>query len=230
MADNKLAVIEQVVARGDLSKLSDGERVAYYGMVCDSVGLNPLTQPFSYLTLNGKLVLYANKGATDQLRSRDHISVTIVGTERQDDVYIVRARATAPDGRSDEEVGAVHIGGLRGDALANAFMKASTKAKRRVTLSICGLGVLDESEIETIPSAVKVTVEPETGEILASPPPPPNDAEVERGIAALLAELDAAGVNPGKLPDARAHREQWLITARERWARNPKNPANEAAQ
>jgi hypothetical protein len=30
-------------------------------------------------------------------------------------------------------------------------MKAETKAKRRVTLSIVGLGMLDESELETIP-------------------------------------------------------------------------------
>jgi hypothetical protein len=29
-------------------------------------------------------------------------------------------------------------------------MKAETKAKRRVTLSICGLGMLDESELETV--------------------------------------------------------------------------------
>ena len=32
-------------------------------------------------------------------------------------------------------------------------MKAETKAKRRVTLSICGLGMLDETEVETIPGA-----------------------------------------------------------------------------
>jgi hypothetical protein len=29
-------------------------------------------------------------------------------------------------------------------------MKAETKAKRRVTLSICGLGFLDETEVETL--------------------------------------------------------------------------------
>ena len=34
----------------------------------------------------------------------------------------------------------------------NAKLKAITKAKRRVTLSICGLGFLDETEIETIPT------------------------------------------------------------------------------
>jgi hypothetical protein len=37
--------------------------------------------------------------------------------------------------------------------LANALMKAETKAKRRVTLSIAGLGWLDETELETIPQA-----------------------------------------------------------------------------
>ena len=47
------------------------------------------------------------------------------------------------------------IAGLKGDALANGLMKAETKAKRRCTLSLCGLGMLDESEIETIPGAVR---------------------------------------------------------------------------
>ena len=48
------------------------------------------------------------------------------------------------------------IGGLKGDALANGLMKAETKAKRRVTLSLCGLGMLDDSEVETIPNAQRV--------------------------------------------------------------------------
>src|SRR5260370_32382559 len=71
----------------------------------------------------------------------------------QEDVYIVRARATMPDGRTDESLGAVSLAGLEGEALANALMKAETKAKRRVALSICGLGMLDETEVETLPSA-----------------------------------------------------------------------------
>lgn len=48
--------------------------------------------------------------------------------------------------------GAVAIASLKGDGLANALMKAETKAKRRLTLSMCGLGMLDETELETIPS------------------------------------------------------------------------------
>ena len=37
-------------------------------------------------------------------------------------------------------------------------MKAETKSKRRVTLRLCGLGMLDESEVETIPNAQRVPV------------------------------------------------------------------------
>jgi hypothetical protein len=38
---------------------------------------------------------------------------------------------------------------------ANTILKAITKAKRRVTLSICGLGWLDETEVEDIPAEAK---------------------------------------------------------------------------
>jgi hypothetical protein len=48
----------------------------------------------------------------------------------------------------------VPFGNLKGDALANALMKAETKAKRRVTLSIAGLGWLDETELETVKGLV----------------------------------------------------------------------------
>jgi hypothetical protein len=151
--DDPWAVMEKVVVQGDLSNLSAADRVSYYRSVCESVGLNPLTQPFAYITLNGRLTLYAMKGATDQIRATHRVAVTIVSRERLDDVYVVTARATMPDGRTDESIGAVPIKGLAGDALANALMKAETKAKRRVTLSVVGLGMLDESETETIRGA-----------------------------------------------------------------------------
>ncbi|MDU5950540.1 MAG: hypothetical protein E6Z15_26195, partial [Paenibacillus macerans] len=47
---------------------------------------------------------------------------------------------------------------LTADELANAIMKAETKAKRRVTLSLSGLGMMDESEIETIEGAERIEV------------------------------------------------------------------------
>jgi len=152
-------LLERVVIGGDLSKLQPAERLQYYREVCSSIGLNPLTRPFEYLTLNGKMLLYARRDATDQLRRVHGVSVQIMAREQHGDVYAVVARATDGKGRTDESVGAVTTQGLRGEALANALMKAETKAKRRVTLSICGLGLMDETEVETVPGARVVTGE-----------------------------------------------------------------------
>jgi hypothetical protein len=52
-------------------------------------------------------------------------------------------------GRTDESCGVVSLKGLMGEARSNKIMCAETKAKRRVTLSICGLGWLDETEVES---------------------------------------------------------------------------------
>jgi hypothetical protein len=136
---------------GDLAILNADQKSDYYQQMCESLGLNPLTKPFEYLTLNGKLRLYALRDCTDQLRRLHGISIYIANRERMGDIYIVTARAKDRTGREDESTGAVPLGNLKGDALANALMKAETKAKRRVTLSIAGLGWLDETELETIP-------------------------------------------------------------------------------
>lgn len=145
--------IEQVLVSGDLSKLTAEQRNIYYKSVCESLGLNPLTRPFDYITLNGKLTLYARKDCTDQLRKINGVSIRIVSRETVDGVVIVTAQATDKAGRIDESTGAVASGNLRGEALANCWMKAETKAKRRVTLSLCGLGFTDESEVDSIPNA-----------------------------------------------------------------------------
>jgi hypothetical protein len=149
-------VVEKVVIGGDLAGLNAGQRADYYGAVCRSLGLNPLTKPFEYLNLNGKLRLYALRDCADQLRRLHGISIYIANRERLSDIYIVTARAKDRQGREDESTGAVTVGNLKGDALANALMKAETKAKRRVTLSIAGLGWLDETELDTIPQGQPV--------------------------------------------------------------------------
>ena len=165
------ALMEKVIAEGDLSKLTASERVMYYTKTCESMSLNPLTRPFEYIKLNGRLVMYARKDCTDQLRNNNRISIVSLESKVVEGVYIVTARARKPDGHEDVSTGAVTITGLKGDALANAFLKAETKAKRRVTLSLCGLGFTDESEVESIPNAVPITatlavVEPDKTESL----------------------------------------------------------------
>jgi hypothetical protein len=153
---DKNKILEQVITKGDLAELSPADRVSYYNTLCQSLGLNPLTRPFEYITLDKKLVLYARKDATEQLRKINGISIWKIENTIEDGCLIVTAYARTPDGREDIDEGIVFIKGKVGDSLANLQMKAITKAKRRVTLSICGLGFLDESEIDSIPGAQQI--------------------------------------------------------------------------
>ena len=158
-SDKMLALL----STGDMKGLSPDERLAYFKARCEHAGLDPLSAPFEWMTLQGKLTLYAKKTATDQLSSLHKLKVTIVSDKViMDSVYVVRARAEAPDGRVKEEDGAVPVKGLDPQALANAVMKASTKAARRAVLAITGLSMLDETEVETIPGA-------KTGEPVQTP-------------------------------------------------------------
>lgn len=177
------AIVERVVINGDLAALRPDERIVYYRAVCESVGLNPLTRPFEYIKLDGRLTLYARKDATDQLRRLHGVSITDVQQQTIEDLFLVTVKAATADGRTDSDTGAVTIGHLQGNAKANALMRAITKAKRRVTLSICGLGWLDETELETIPSAAPVKVDTATGEIVdGEVDEQPTMSEAERAI------------------------------------------------
>lgn len=160
-------VIERVIASGDLSKMSPQDRVAFYWRTCESTGLNPLTRPFEFITLSGKLTMYAKKDATDQLRRIHRVSIDTINQEIQDDILTVTATGHTPDGRQDLDVGSVNLKGLSGEARANAIKKAITQAKRRLTLSLVGLGFLDESEID----GAHAEVDPTTG-VIAAPSRP----------------------------------------------------------
>ncbi len=149
-------LVEKLVIQGDLSQMSPKDRLDYYKNLCESEKLNPLTKPFEYIKLNGKLTLYATKNCAEQLRNNKGISIYKLEKEVIEDVLVVTAYARDREGREDISTGAVSLSNLKGDALANAYLKAETKAKRRVTLSLAGLGMLDESEISSIPNAEKV--------------------------------------------------------------------------
>lgn len=202
--DNTMAAIEQVLIQGDLERLTPEQRAQYYLKVCETVGLNPTTKPFDYIKLSGKLVLYANKGCAEQLRQIHKISIRITARETHEGVYVVTAQAEGKGGRVDESTGAVTIQGLRGDFLANAMLKAETKAKRRVTLSICGLNMLDESEVATIPDAKPFQDEPANPRVIPSaakveavvtePEPPAKPRTVGAQISYWIGRL---GMTPG---------------------------------
>jgi len=188
--------LEAYIAAGDIGRLDPSQRIALYRAVCDSLGLNPLTQPFEYLTLNGKVQLYAKKSATEQLRQIHGVSVLSLEQEMRGDILCMTARVRDRSGREDIATGAVNLKGLAGEALANAYMKCETKAKRRATLSICGLAMLDETEIDSIPNAKAVAVE-EFHAPAAKPEPKPRPMtreERRKDVEELLSPVAAAPV------------------------------------
>jgi hypothetical protein len=145
--------LEKVLGTGDLAGLTPQQRVEYMVKACQSIGLNPLTRPFRFLSFQGQVQMYATKDCADQLRASRKISLHVVDKAFDSGVFSVTVRAKTPDGREDEDIGAVALGQQQGESRANQVMKALTKAKRRVTLSICGLGFMDESEVEALPGA-----------------------------------------------------------------------------
>lgn len=160
MSEDKLAkrdeqtispeILENLIIGGDLSKLTSEQRTQYYIALCKSMKLNPMSQPFEYIHLNGKLTLYAKKAATEQIGKNNKISVTDLKTEFTDHVVIVTTYLSSPTGRTMISTGVVNIKGQVGDMLANAVMKAETKSYRRGILKTVGLGFMDESELESV--------------------------------------------------------------------------------
>ncbi len=163
-------VMAEYVRDGDLSQMPEEVRYNYYLALCKTTGLNPATRPFRFIELynpklrRNALTLYMTRDGAEQLRALHGVDVVDVeqsvidlGATR---LIRVQVAVQTPDGRRDCAVGLVPLAGLRrkkggvleqfdltddktaAEELANAIMKAETKAKRRATLSICGLGWL----------------------------------------------------------------------------------------
>jgi len=156
------AALERLVIQGDMSKLQPMDRVIFYRAVCQATGLNPLTRPFDYLTLQGKLILYPNKGCAEQLRQIHGVrvvSMTKPEVDKEERLVSVHVVLEDKYGRRDEDFAYLPLDQevwsgpegqrrkvleeAKGVDLANLKMKVQTKAKRRSTLSLCGLGAVD---------------------------------------------------------------------------------------
>jgi hypothetical protein len=202
------SALEKVLLQGDLSSLKTDERIQYYRELCASLDLNPLTKPFEYLEMKGQggkniLTLYVRKDCADQLRNKRNASTAVVSRETLDGVYIVTVRVTTPEGRSQESIGAVPImkeGGrwrtnedgrkefqsdgtfipLRPEERANAYMRAQTKAERRATLALFGLGfAMDESELDTVRGKTVTVEDAHSGKLLNAAPEPAPQAKLD---------------------------------------------------
>ncbi len=100
-------------------------------------------------------MLYATRGCTDQLAAIHKLNREIIDGPKVIDlagtklVYAV-CRAAHPNGRFETATATVPL-----TDPVNVLMKCETKAKRRATLSILGLSMLDETELESIPASVQ---------------------------------------------------------------------------
>jgi hypothetical protein len=186
-------VIASLVVSGDISQLSNVQLAWYYRHRCEALGLDPASKPFDVLTLQGKKILYLNRGGTDQLarihrvnrRVVDGPKVIDLGGSKQ--VYVL-IEATTPDGRSEQEIATVPL-----QDPANVLMKCVSKGKRRATISITSAGALDEDELETIPAHLKAPAPPIELDVPA--PPKQLSAAAPRPAAPLedlLADLASA--------------------------------------
>lgn len=152
---------------------------------------------------NNRLALYAPEDATDQLRASRGNSVEIPAREflQEAGLSVVTAKPAAKDGRCDESIGAISIKARQGEDLANALTKAETGAKRQVTLSVAGLGWLDETEAVSVPEARPVTVDPETGEVVEEPRQRlARDCAGRGQLERPPGRGEAAGLRPGARP------------------------------
>lgn len=200
--------VENLVLSGDINKLSPMERISYHNKLCQSLGMNPMTKPFQVINMKGKEVLYATKAATDQLRKINGITITKMEPTITPDEAMFIAYGMDHTGRQDSATGVVTLTGKKGDDRANAIMKAETKAKRRLTLSLSGLGILDESEVSSIQGAKTYglednfqTEEPEEFKSDFKPTPKPVQKPQPRQTQATVVEPKK---NPPKKPEAPA--------------------------
>ena len=184
-----------LAARGDLSALSPAEKARHYVATCERLGLNPHTAPFQYLRLNGKEVLYATRGATDQLAALHGLTRTLVDGPKVIDlagtklVYCV-CKVTHPNGRFETATATVPLVDP-----VNVLMRSETKAKRRATLSILSLAPLDETVADTAVDGGSVISAEDLDRALAElhgDPKPPTDGGGGDG-GAPPAATDVAG-------------------------------------
>ena len=252
--DSTRAIVHATIASGDYSRLDDAQRGDVVLALCRATGLNPLTKPFDFLRLQGKLILYANRNAADQLAAQHRITRKIVrGPEIVDvggkKLVLCVCEASTPDGRTEHATATVDLADPCG--LANVFMKAETKAKRRAALAVTGLSIIDE--IEARDSSVRAEVAndtaPETKPSAELPAPSPRASDAlakaigaaktwDAAVALLPAQPDrAAGLalverwqrSAAKATDpARAAKARAVLDALPAWVRELA-PAPEAA-
>lgn len=153
LTQDDLIAIDYAIMRKDYSKLSLDQKHWIVHKRCLALGVNIIHSPFVWGDMKGKVALIPTKNLFEQLRANRGINIEILDSKLvlEKGIYFVKVRATEiSSGRFDEDIGVTGVGILEGEALGNAMMTAITKSKNRVTGSICGVGGVDETEVESV--------------------------------------------------------------------------------
>ena len=191
-------IVSSIILHNDLSKLTKEQQVQYVSYRCSKAGLDVAGSPFNLIpNKEGKLFLYANKEAAAQLNQLRSLSPVVSKEEflMDNTIFKVTYKVTE-NGRATEDCGAVglvkvkkmpgkpdEIRPLSPDEVADAIMKAHTKAKRRAILTHCGIGTndLDEPLIVVDTAPVKEEIKEAKAEIKDTPKEEPKKENTWRG-------------------------------------------------
>jgi hypothetical protein len=197
--------LEHVLILGDLLQLTPEQRIEYVRVFCKTLGLNLAARPVDYILFREdgggeKLELYLNARGAAQLRKIHRISIIPGSLQREihGEHCIVSLSVRDGCGTTDSATGSVSLFKIKngqridfkGRDWDNAIMKCETKAKRRATLSVCGLANLDESQLDALQVLGGVT---SSGRVYRYQLPPDNDP----GNGCLLDDGAAHGHLPG---------------------------------
>jgi hypothetical protein len=178
----------------DWSKVTEDDKLKYAISICKALDIPTPLNPFKFINMKGKTVLYATKEAAELIAERNKISVNVVNKylDKEQNIYVVEVRALMPHGRTFDNFAALSVSGLTGEARANAMMKTMSKAIRRVVFAAVGLSVMDETDLPTnggnyAPSPTPVAEAPTATEVNLSNP------ETIAARGALFQRLTAKG-------------------------------------
>lgn len=133
----------------DWKGVGDADRMRHISNTCEVLKIPTPMNPFQFIEMKGKVVLYATSAAAQLIANANLISTKIKNRDFDDQTNIltILMEATMPNGRSVENFACMYLGGLTGENRANAMMKCITKASRRTIFAMVGLSALDEDDV-----------------------------------------------------------------------------------
>jgi hypothetical protein len=142
-------ILNLISPSGSIKHLPRGDQRILIMKLCNFFGLNPLTNPFLIVRFaDGDEKIYVTRDGCNQLRHKLAIDTYGLRVEFIEEKLVISViSGKNKHGRVSDESGSVSLVGLTDAQKADAVMKSTTKAKRRLTLDLSGLSVLSDVEV-----------------------------------------------------------------------------------